>query len=63
MLYNQDPIIWRSKMQKITALSTAEVEYYSVLVVESDVLYFRKLLEQLEFAQQSLTLVYEDNTA
>ncbi len=28
MLYNQAPIMWRSKMQKTTALSTAEAEYY-----------------------------------
>jgi hypothetical protein len=63
MLYNQAPIMWRSKMQKITALSTAEKDYYSALTARSDVLYLRKLLDQLGFAQQSPTTVYEDNTA
>jgi hypothetical protein len=29
MLYNQAPIMWRPKMQKMTALSTVEAEYYS----------------------------------
>jgi hypothetical protein len=29
MLYNNSPIMWRSKMQKTTALSTAEAEYFS----------------------------------
>ena len=29
MLYNKSPIMWKSKMQKTTALSTAEAEYYS----------------------------------
>jgi hypothetical protein len=54
MLYNQAPNMWRSKMQKTTALSTAGAEYYSASAVGSDVLYLRKLLEQLGFAQQSL---------
>jgi hypothetical protein len=39
MLYNQAPIMWRSKMQKTTALSTAEAEYYSASTAGSDVLY------------------------
>ena len=29
MLYNKSPIMWKSKMQKTTALSTAEAEFYS----------------------------------
>ena len=28
IMYNDAPIMWRSKMQKTTALSTAEAEYY-----------------------------------
>ncbi len=50
-------------MQKTTALSTAEVEYYSASTAGNDVLYLRKLLDQLGFIQQSPTPVYEDNTA
>jgi hypothetical protein len=63
MLYNQAPIMWRSKMQKTTALSTAEAEYYSASTAGSDVLYLRRLLDQLGFTQKSPTPVYEDNTA
>ena len=29
MLYNKSPIMWKSKMQKTTALSTAEAGYYA----------------------------------
>jgi hypothetical protein len=36
MLYNQAPIMWHSKMQKTTALSTAEAEYYSALTAGSE---------------------------
>jgi hypothetical protein len=44
MLYNQAPIMSRSKMQKTAALSAAEVEYYSASAAESVVLYLYKLL-------------------
>jgi hypothetical protein len=63
MLYNKAPIMWKSKMQKTTALSTAEAEYYSASTAASEVLYLRKLLEHMGFVQASPTLVYEDNTA
>ncbi len=57
--------MWKSKMQKTTALSTAEAEYYSVSTAGSEVLYLRKLLERMGFAhwQTSPTPVYKDNTA
>ncbi len=55
--------MWRSKMQRTTALSTAEAEYYySASSAGSDVLYLSKLLHQLGFAQHCPTPVYEDNT-
>ncbi len=41
MLYNKAPIMWRSKMQKTTALSTAEAEYYSASAAGTEVLYLR----------------------
>ena len=62
-LYNRCPILWRSKMQKTTALSTAEAEYYSASTAATEVLYLRNLLENMGFAQQGPTPVYEDNTA
>ena len=62
MLYNKAPIMWKSKMQKTTALSTAEAEYYAASTAGSEVLCLRKLLERLDFAQASSTPVYEDNT-
>ena len=44
MLYNKAPIMWKSKMQKTTALSTAEAEYYSASTAASEVQYLCKLL-------------------
>jgi hypothetical protein len=63
MLYNKAPIMWKSKMQKTTALSTAEAEYYSASTAGTEILYLRALLERLGIAQKEPTPVYEDNTA
>ena len=63
MLHNKSPISWKSKMQKTTALSTAEAEYYSASTAAMEVLYLRYLLERLDFTQQKPTPIYEDNSA
>ena len=62
-LYNRSPVMWRLKLQKTTALSTAEAEYYSASTAATEVLYLRNLLERMGFAQTQPTSVYEDNTA
>ncbi len=62
MLHNKALIMWKSKMQKTTALSTAEAEYYSASTVGTEILYLRAL-ERLGIAQKAPTPVYEDNTA
>ncbi len=38
-LYNKSQIMWKSKTQKTTALSTAEAEYYSASIAGCEVLY------------------------
>ncbi len=63
MLYNKSPIMWKSKMQKTSALSTAEAEYYSAPAAGCEVLYLRTLLDSLGFKQKKPTPIYEDNTA
>jgi hypothetical protein len=52
-------------MQKTTAVSITEAEYYSASTAATEVLYLRYLLESMGFAQPSPTPVYEDrdNTA
>ena len=63
MLYNESPIMWKLKMQKTTALSTAEAEYYSASAAGCEVLYLRALLRRLGFGQKKPTPIYEDNMA
>jgi hypothetical protein len=55
MLYNKSPIMWKPKMQKTTALSTAEAEFYLALMVACVVLYLRDLLHSLGFTQKRPT--------
>jgi hypothetical protein len=43
MLYNKSPIIWRSKLQKTTALSMAKAEYYLASAARVNVLFLRNL--------------------
>ena len=61
LLYCSAPVLWKSKLQKTTALSTAEVEYYSASAVTVEVIYLRSLLILMGFVPQSYTPVYEDN--
>jgi hypothetical protein len=55
--------MWKSEMQKTTALSTAETKYYSASMAGCEVLYLRDLLHRLGFTQKRPTPIYEDNTA
>ncbi len=63
MLYNKSPIMWRLKMQKTTALNTAEAGYCLVSVAGVDVLYLSKLFRLLGFSQGAPMPVFQDNTA
>ncbi len=60
VLCNKSPALWMSKMQKMTALATAEAEYYSASMAGCEVLYLRNLLHRLGFTQKRHTPMYED---
>ena len=61
--YNKGMVLWRSKMQKTIALSTAEAECYAASEMGIEILCLRNLLHNLGFPQDPDTPVYEDNTA
>jgi hypothetical protein len=63
MLYNKSPIMWKSKMQKTMAPSTAEAEYYSAFAASCEFLYLRALLHRLEIKQKMPSPISKDNTA
>ena len=60
--YNRSLLMWRSKMQKSIALSTAEAEYYSVSEMAIEMIYLRNLLANMGLPQEDYTEVFEDNT-
>ncbi len=61
--YNKSIVLWRSRMQKTIALSTAEAEYYSASDVAVEIIYLRNLIRNMGLPQEDDTSVYEDNTA
>ena len=60
-MLNGAAISWRSKRQTTVALSTAEAEFISASAMVQEVIYLRKLLENLGFPQKEPTPVFADN--
>jgi hypothetical protein len=48
--YNSGQVLWRSKMQKSVALSSAEAEYYWASEI-IEILYLRTLLANMQLRQ------------
>eukprot|EP00961_Rhodomonas_salina_P020749 279086-Rhodomonas_salina.1 len=61
LLLNGGAVSWASVRQQVTALSTAEAEYYAASVCGTDVTYVRLMMEELDYAQTEPTVLYEDN--
>ncbi len=59
--YNHGPVLWRSKMQKRVALSSAEAEYYSGSEMAIEIIYLRTFLANMQ-RPSDYTPVFEDNT-
>ncbi len=54
-------ITWKSKKQMLVTLSTSEAEYMALSSASQEVVWLRKLMENLKENQKSATTVYEDN--
>ena len=63
VMLNGGAISWESKRQKLTALSSAEAEYYAASAAACDVAYLRRVMSMMGFAQKNPTPVAEDNIA
>ena len=61
VLLNNSSIIWCSKIQQTVALSSTEAEYIALSLASRDVIWLRNLLRELGFAQESATVIFEDN--
>jgi hypothetical protein len=60
---NGAPVSWRSKLQSVVALSTAESEYIAASQASQEIIYLRNLLSRLGFSQDEATPLHEDNEA
>ena len=56
-------VMWTSKRQPVTAISSTESEFYSVSQCALDCVYLRRVLELLGYPQQGPTLIAQDNNA
>ena len=63
VLLNGGAVSWESKRQQLTALSSAESEYYAASACGCDISYLRRVLETMGYEQHGPTLVGEDNVA
>jgi hypothetical protein len=61
ILINGSPVSWSSKLQPIVTLSSTEAELVAVTEAAKEAVWFRTLLGELGFPQDSPTTVWEDN--
>ena len=54
-------VTWKSKKQKVVALSSAEAEFRGIAKGIIEVLWIRKLLDELNFQQKEACNLYCDN--
>ena len=56
-------IVYRSKTQSITAISSTEAEFLAAVSCAKIVLYLRSILYELGFACKEPTPIYKDNAS
>ncbi|KAI0493116.1 hypothetical protein KFK09_027392 [Dendrobium nobile] len=59
----QSPISWQVKKQSTIARSSTEAEYRALATEATEILWLRRLLEDLHIPQEQPTTVYCDNTS
>lgn len=57
------PISWQSKGQPTVSLSSTEAEYMATREAAKEIIWLRRLLNDLGHPQREPTVIYEDNTA
>jgi len=56
-------VAWSSKKQSIVTLSTTEAEFVAATACACQAIWFRRILEELQFKQRRPTAIYCDNTS
>lgn len=61
LYFNNGPVAWGLKKQSCVATSTTHAEYIALYVVTKEVIWCRRLLADLGFAQTAPTVIYTDS--
>ena len=61
LLVNNNPVLWKSKLQKATAISTMEAELYSLIELVKEISWFTRLCEETEPIFEKPIQVFIDN--
>lgn len=61
VMINGSPVIFKSRLQRVVALSTAEAEYIALSLCVQEVMWTKTLLSELVYTQDQATIIYEDN--
>ena len=61
IVYCGGAIVYRSKTQSVTALSSTEAEFFAAVSCAKIALYIRSIFFELGFACKDATPIYEDN--
>ena len=61
--YSGGAIVYKSKAQSITALSSTEAELIAAVTAAKTVLFLRSVLSELELKPTGATPIYEDNAS
>ena len=56
-------VTWKSKKQKVVALSNAEAEFWGIAKGITQVMWLKKLLSELHFPQKKTCMLFCDNKA
>ena len=56
-------IVYRSKTQSVTVISSTEAEFFATVSCAKIVLYFRWILYELGFACKGATFIHKDNSS
>ena len=59
--YDESPILWSSRLQTATALSTTEAEFTALSSCVRDVIWLRAVLSELGMTSRLPTTVFQDN--
>ena len=60
-ILNNGPVSWRSTIQRSTAKSSTEAEYYALSEACDEAVWLRKLLRGIKHEQKKATVIFEDN--